>query len=597
MDVPRPEYPRPQWARPDWLNLNGPWQFEIDVGDSGLERGLAERDLADRIVVPFCPESPLSGIEHTDFMNAVWYRREVAVPKDWAGRRVLLHIGAADYEATVWANGTEVGRHRGGFTPFTCDLTGAAAPGEAVTLVIRCRDDARIPKPRGKQCPDYANRGCLYTRTTGLWQTVWLEPVPAAHLQRPHIVPDLARPRFRMTQPVAGPAAGMTVRATLTDEAGEVASDTCPVGPDFTPTLDLVIPDERVRPWSPDDPHLYGLAVELLDAGGDVVDRAESYAGLRAVGVDGLAMTLNGKPLFQRLVLDQGYWPDGVMTAPSDEALEQDIRIAMEAGFNGARLHQKVVEDRFLYHADRLGYLVWGEFGDWGIRTGERGLAEAARHQPAAAMLAQWLEVLRRDVNHPSIVGWCPLNEVREVRRDRMDVYDDLTRGLVDATHLADPTRPVLEASGYAHRSPATDVWDSHDYTQDPAELRERHAATGEGRPYVNVHYGESMSQPYGGQPVMVSEFGGIWWNPGAPEGDASWGYGDRPQSEAEFYERFEGLTGALLETPGLFGYCYTQLTDVYQEQNGVVRFDRSRKLDLARLRAAQQRPAAAERG
>jgi beta-galactosidase/beta-glucuronidase len=594
MALPRPEYPRPQFVRPDWLCLNGEWQFETDPGDSGLERGLLDRDLAGRIQVPFCPEAPLSGVGCTDFMNAVWYRRRVAVPKAWAGRRVLLHFQAVDYDATVWANGRPVGRHRGGFTPFTCDLSPAAAPGQDVTIVLRARDDMREPKPGGKQSRALANAGCLYTRTTGIWQTVWLEPVPETHLLRPRIWPDVAGGRLRLAVPIRGPRRGLRVRAAASDEAGPVASAEAAADADLVPRLDLDIPEARRRLWSPADPHLYHLDLELLDAAGRTVDRAESYAGLRGVTMDGRAVLLNGRPLFQRLVLDQGYYPDGIMTAPSDAALKKDIELSMAAGFNGARLHQKVFEERFLHHADRLGYLVWGEFGDWGWRPDEPP-PRPALHQPAAALLAQWLEVLERDLSHPAIVGWCPLNERAELLSDRITVLDDLERGLVLATRAMDPTRPVLDASGWAHRVPEADVFDCHDYDQDPAAVRARHAPAADGRPFANERGGRAMSVPYGGQPVFVSEFGGIWWNPGAPEGGASWGYGARPRTIEEFYRRFEGLTAALLENPALFGYCYTQLTDVYQEQNGIYRFDRVAKFDLSRLRAAQQRPAAVE--
>ncbi len=593
MSIPRPEYPRPQCVRSDWLCLNGPWQFEMDPGDSGLARGLLERPLEGEIVVPFAPEAPLSGVGHTDFIPAAWYRREVAIPETWAGRRVLLHFQAVDYDAAVWANGTLVGRHRGGFTPFTCDLSDVARPGEIATVVVRARDDARASKPRGKQCPDYANRGCLYTRTTGIWQTVWLEPVPATSLGRPHVTPDLAARRFLVDVPVAGPRSGLKLRATLSDADGALASAETAAVASMRPMVELAAPEGRVRPWDLDDPHLYGLDLALVDAEGGVVDRVESYAGLRSVAVDGRAVLLNGRPVFQRLVLDQGYYPDGVMTAPSDAALVRDIELAKEAGFNGGRLHQKVFEERFLAHADRLGYLVWGEFGDWGAFAGDR----TAGHEPTAALMAQWAEILARDFSHPSIIGWCPLNESPHVPlTDEVTVLDDVTRGLVAMTHAADPTRPVVDASGWIHRAPAADVYDMHDYDQDPAALAARFAPLAEGRPPEDRNAKRaSGSVPWRGQPYFVSEFGGTWWQPGVAEDAESWGYGERPRTPEEFYARFEGLTGALLENPGLFGYCYTQLTDVYQEQNGIYTFDRGAKFDPARLRAAQSRKAAIE--
>lgn len=600
--VPRAEYPRPQFRRDEWVCLNGAWEFETDPGDSGLERGLAGRPLAGRITVPFCPESVLSGVGCTDFMNAVWYRRTVEIPAAWRGRRVLLHFGAIDHDATVWVNGREAARHRGGWTPVTVDLHGLAEPGGRAVITVRARDDHRPPKAMGKQSALYANHGCFYTRTTGIWQTVWMEPVPHTRLERARITPDPANRRFVVCQPLAGPAArGMRVRATLADADGAtLAVDEAAADAAMGTTLVLTVPPDRVRPWGPEDPHLYPLTLELLDAAGRATDTLRSYAGLRGVSIDGMTVRLNGRAVFQRLVLDQGWYPDGLLTAPTDAALERDIRLAQAAGFNGARLHQKVFEERFLFHADRLGYLVWGEFGDWGCA----GLGPHDDHQkPGPDYVAQWLEALERDHAHPCIVGWCPLNETFQTLTDRITVLDDVTRAMFLATKAADPTRPVLDASGYAHRIAASDVYDSHDYEQDPARFADNHAGLAHGRPFVNVPGGGGspdphpapINIPHAGQPYFVSEFGGIWWNPDATGDDPSWGYGERPRTEEEWQARFAGLCGTLLGNPLMFGYCYTQLTDVFQEQNGIYRFDRTEKLDVARVRAAQQRPAAIE--
>lgn len=595
--LPRPEYPRPQFVRADWLCLNGPWQFEADPGDSGLERGLRDKELAQTIQVPFCPESPLSGIHNEDFMDAVWYRRTVAIPAEWAGRDLLLHFQAVDYDATVWVNGVEVGRHRGGFTPFTCNLAGVAKAGENATIVVRARDDHRPPQPRGKQIVRYyAPQGVHYPRTTGIWQTVWLEPVPASSLQRPRITPDVANSAFRIDQPVRNAKRGQTVRITVRDGEEVVSSAESAASEDFTPHLDLPVPAHRRRFWSPEDPHLYDLEIELLDTSGAVIDRAQSYAGLRSVTLDGKAVKINGAVIFQRLVLDQGYYRDGIMTAPSDQALIDDIKLSMAAGFNGARLHQKVFEERFLYHADKIGYLVWGEFGDWG----SGGFGPRNDHQqPNASYITQWLEALARDYSHPSIIGWCPLNETWQAMTDRTTILDDVTRGMFLATKAMDTTRPVLDTSGYSHRVLETDIYDCHDYTQDPEIFREHHAHVAEGNPYYNRHVtqreSEVWSLPYTGQPFFVSEFGGIRWNPDVEPGSASWGYGEGPRTLEEFYTRFEKLCAILLDDPAMFGYCYTQLTDVYQEQNGIYTFSRGTKFDMMRIHAAQIRPAAIE--
>lgn len=597
--APRPEYPRPQMVRPDWLSLNGEWGFEIDASDTGLERGLVERGLDRTIVVPFAPESRLSGIENTDFMAAVWYRRDVDVPAAWAGRDVLLHFGAVDHDATVWVNGVEVARHRGGFSPFTAELRGVVAPGDRATVVVRARDGRAAPQARGKQSRRYENHDCYYTRTTGIWQTVWLEPVPATRLGRPRITPDLATASFEVVVPVSRNRAGWSVRVVLRDDEGTVAAATASAALDLAPTLRLTVPPTRLRLWEPGAGRLYGVVVDLLDEHGTVVDSVESYAGMRSVAIDGHRVLLNGRPVFQRLVLDQGYYPEGVMTAPTDGDLVRDIELALAAGFNGARLHQKVFEERFLYHADRLGYLVWAEFADWGVS----GFGPIADHQRlTGSHVTQWLEVVERDVSHPSIVGWCPLNETWQLRQDAITDLDDVTRGMFLATKLADRSRPVLDASGYSHRVRESDVYDSHNYEQDPEAFREQVAGLAQGHPFVNTYDGQAVSVPYGGQPYFVSEYGGIWWNPeraASASGDGnepgSWGYGARVGDEEEFHARFAALTSVLLENPLMFGYCYTQLTDVFQEHNGLYRFDRTAKLDVARVRAAQERAAAIE--
>ena len=604
-DMPLPEYPRPQFVRSDWLCLNGEWQFEIDAGDSGLARGLLRRELSGRIRVPFCPESELSGVDCTDFMNAVWYRRDVSVPEGWAGRRVLLHFEAVDYETTVWADGREVGRHRGGFAPFSCDLGDVG--GRTVTVVVRARDSHDASQPRGKQSSRQHNYGCRYTRTTGIWQTVWVEPVPNCALKRPRLTPDVANGLIRLEQPITRNAPGLRLRASLRDETGDVCAVETRADADFAPRIDLPIPEAARRLWSPDDPHLYDIDLELVGAGGEVVDRATSYAGLRGITIDGGAVCLNGEPLFQRLVLDQGYYPDGILTPPTDAAMVRDIELAIAAGFNGARLHEKVFPERFLHHADRMGYLVWAEFGDW---SGTRKVPDGHQHEMGAEYVAQWLEALERDVSHPCIIGWCPLNEAAQPIGDRMDVLDDVARAVVLATKAMDTSRPVLDASGYAHRVPESDIYDCHDYDQNPETFRERHTAASGEAPWTNgplpgsveperaLERGAELpwSIEWRGQPFFVSEFGGAWWNPEAARDEPSWGYGNRPATVEEFCARFEALCAALLDNPRMFGYCYTQLTDVFQEQNGIYTFDRREKLDLARLRAAQQRKAAIER-
>jgi beta-galactosidase/beta-glucuronidase len=594
--VPRSEYPRPQFTRQDWLCLNGIWQFQIDREDSGALRGLPGAELGQEILVPFCPESSLSGVGETGFMDAVWYRRTTSIPDDWIGRRLLLHFQAVDYDTTVWVDGVEVVRHRGGWTPFSADLGVVGGRDQQHTIVVRARDPRSGNQPRGKQSDRDENYGTVYTRTTGIWQTVWLEPVPETYMLRPRITPDMSGGSFHVDVGLRGPTRGLSVRATLSDGSRELVSAESRADLDFNTRLTLVIPAENRREWSPDDPFLYGLSFEVVDSQRNAVDRIRSYGGLRSLTIADKAVLLNGEPRFQRLVLDQGYYPDGGLTAPSDEALVRDIELSMAAGFNGARLHQKVFEERFLYHCDRLGYLVWGEFGDW---AGHAEFVDRQQpdRQPTAAWVAQWLEAVERDYSHPSIVGWCPLNETSQSLSDRITVLDDVTRAMFLATKALDQTRPVLDASGFSHRIREVDVYDVHDYEQDVTKFAAAVEGLASGEPPTDLDLAAlSGSIPYADQPLFCSEFGGIWWDTDSESGGESWGYGNRPASVDEFYSRFEGLVSVLLENKNMFGYCYTQLTDVYQERNGIYRFDRSPKFELERIRGTQARPAAIEK-
>lgn len=597
-DIPRSEYPRPQFVREQWLCLNGKWEFEIDSSDTGFERGLHKRRLKGEITVPFCPESRLSGIEYKDFMNVVWYRKQFDIPQNWHDKRILLHFQAVDYDTTVWVNEQEMVRHRGGWCGFSCDITDAVKNTGHAAVTVRARDlKLETDKPGGKQTYDqYDNYRCFYNRTTGIWQTVWIEPVSEIHLKRPKITPDVANSKFRLEIPVTNSRAGTKVKASLYDDNGKVSEAMVIADSDFTPMLDLDIPENRFKLWSCNCPFLYDIEIELVDHQGNIIDSARTYAGLRTITIDKKTVKINNEIIFQRQVLDQGYYPDGGMTAPNDKDLVRDIELALKAGFNSARLHQKVFEERFLYHCDRLGYMVWAEFGDWGID----------KDNPKATYITQWLEVINRDYNHPCIIGWCGLNETWKELSDKNDYLNDLTLGMFLAAKSIDPTRPVIDASGYSHRVKDTDIYDSHCYEQAPAKFKEMLSGLTYGRPFINDGINSrqngsieaSWSVDYKGQPYYCSEFGGIKWFPREMHKNcnkSSWGYGNAPKTLAEFYKRFEGLCNVLLDDENMFGYCYTQLTDIYQEKNGIYYFDRSEKFDMDKIREIQSRPAAIE--
>ena len=562
-NLPRPEYPRPRFVRENWINLNGEWQFEIDHGKSGKARGLMSgSELKDRIIVPFCPESELSGVNHKDFMECVWYRRVIVLPEGWQndGRRTILHIGACDYRAEVWVNGKSAGTHFGGYVSFSFDITALLQKGEN-EIVICAEDNLRShTQPGGKQSTKFASYGCSYTRTTGIWQTAWMENVPAAYIAETKCTPDIEAGTLSI-EAVCADAHGMTLKAEATWNGKTVGVASGVVtGKSARMTLKL----DELHLWSNEDPALYDLKLTLGE------DAVQSYFGMRSIAyVDG-KLLLNGKVVFQRLVLDQGFYPDGIYTAPTDEALKGDILMSMAMGFNGARLHEKVFEPRFLYHCDKLGYLVWGEHANWCL--------DISRVDAYKNFLPEWLEVMRRDYNHPAIIGWCPLNETQE------DQDPDFVKSLAALTRAYDSTRPYIDASGWTHVSDTSDILDLHDYDQDPVSFKAK---------MDKIAAGEPVKSFLGGTfcPSFISEYGGIWWS----NSDDGWGYGDRPTSEEEFIARFKGLTEAILDCPAICALCYTQLTDVEQEQNGLYTYDRKAKFDPAIISAILKRKAAIE--
>ncbi|MEK4473178.1 sugar-binding domain-containing protein [Paenibacillus sp. FSL R7-0048] len=575
--LPRPEYPRPDFIRPEWINLNGQWQFEIDHGKSGKERGYPVNDhnLSGTITVPFCPESKLSGVEYKDFMAAVWYKREFTVPESWTNGRVILHFGAVDYMAEVWVNGVSVGTHRGGYTPFSFDITSNLLAGSNV-ITVYAEDDVRSGRqPRGKQSEQFHSHGCDYTRTTGIWQTVWLEQVPETYLSNLKVVADPDNGCVHLEMKVQGNAAGDTLRATALYGGKPVGDSSVIVS---GPSIKLTIPLSEIHLWEVGNARLYDLKLSLHSQGRES-DVVHSYFGLRTVRLDGMAFRINGKSIFQRLVLDQGFYPEGIYTAPTDEDLRRDIEISIGLGFNGARLHEKIFEPRYLYWADQLGYLVWGEHANWGLNiTG----ADSLTH-----FLPEWLEGMQRDFNHPALIGWCPFNETWD--RDGAKQHNPVLQIVYDVTKRMDPTRPVIDTSGNFHV--ATDIFDLHDYDQNPQTFRDRYEPMKSGGEVFNTF---PDRQTYEGQPYFISEYGGIWWNPQQKD-EKSWGYGDRPTSEQMFIERYEGLTNVLLDHPLMFGFCYTQLYDVEQEVNGLYTYDRQPKFDPERIRGINARKAAIE--
>ncbi len=571
--IPRPEYPNPQFARADWINLNGEWEFEADRSVSGRARGnMHAAAFPQRITVPFCMESALSGIGDKDFCNCVWYRRSVTLPEGFAGegKRVFLHIGACDWRTEVYINGKSAGIHIGGYISFCFDITEYLVSGENVIIICAEDDVRRQEQAAGKQCERYASYGCMYTRTTGIWQTVWLESTPTHYMKNFRTYTDIENATVTLqVSTTAGSEAPVKAKAfyhgiPVGEAEGRATDGFC--------TLQFSLSELHL--WDAGKGELYDLELSFGE------DRVKSYFGMRSVSTRNGILYLNGKPHFQRLILDQGFYPDGIYTAPSEEALIADITRSMDMGFEGARLHEKIFEPLFLYHADRLGYMVWGEHANWGL--------DLSRPAAWKGFVSEWQEALERDCNHPAIIGWCPLNETQP------NQDDDFVRYIVGMTRAFDKTRPVLDTSGWKHIKGLSDIEDYHDYNQDPVSFNERYLRVAAGEALTETHDAQWLT-PYPLRPTFISEYGGIRWSL-EEAADGSWGYGQAPKTHEEFLERLKGLTEALLFNPGMGGLCYTQLTDVEQEINGLYTYDRRPKLDPAYLKAILSQTAAIEK-
>ncbi len=587
MTCPRSEHPKPQMERSAWRCLNGEWEFAFDFSRSGEQRGMMAADSYPlKIMVPFCPESQLSGIGFTDFIPACWYRRIFTLSDAELSGHVLLHFGAVDSEAHVYINEKLAGTHRGGYTSFTLDITEYALKGEN-SVCVYVEDDVRSGlQTTGKQSTDFSSHGCFYMRTTGIWQTVWLEFVPQTYIKSLKLLPDAINGTVYMEAEL-NDAHGASLSIDVSLDGTPVAQKTITCASHLAYcTID--IPDPQL--WSPESPVLYQLALCLCANGS--TDNVRSYFGLRTIEWHDRKFFLNGKPIFMRLVLDQGFYPDGIYTAPSDEALIYDIELAKSLGFNGARLHEKVFEERWLYHADRLGYLAWGEFGSWGLDvTTAKGLE---------LFLPEWIECIRRDFNHPSIIGWCPFNETFDIPLDagRHAQDDEVIRQIYLTTKALDPSRPVIDVSGFYHVQ--TDIYDLHDYEQEPEVFADHfsHMQVGD-----RLYDEKDSRQHYDWKtPLFMSEYGGTFWNAdenARKKQDAAWRRWKDPESEQEVVDRYVGLTTVLLQSEHFCGFCYTQLTDVEQEMNGLFTYARGLKFsqeNMLRIRNANLQQAAIER-
>ncbi|MBR3869709.1 MAG: beta-galactosidase [Clostridia bacterium] len=552
----RPEYPRPSFARDNWLNLNGKWDFEI-----------GNDNIFDKVIeVPFCPESRLSGIEHKDFMYDLQYRRKINITAEHLAGSVIINFGAVDYECTLFVNDKKAGYHKGGYISFSFDITEYLSVGEN-EIIVAVKDDTKHPAiPMGKQSDRFESYGCSYTRTTGIWQTVWLEFTGKSYIAQRKITanPDTKSIIF---EGKLNNTADCEVCAEIFYKNEKVAQ--CKAeSKDGNFTMTAVL-DGEIKLWDVLKPEIYDIVLTVKQ-NGEVSDCAKTYTGFRSIELREGKFLLNGKSVFLRQILDQGFHPDGIYTFPTKEDIEKDIDIAIDLGFNGARPHEKIFEEYYFYYADMKGYLVWGEFPNWGCCLDSKNCPEGLEN-----FLSEWKEELVRDYNHPSIIGWCPLNETWEGKHFCDAVSQ---KAIYDATKEYDSVRPVIGASGgFLY---VTDIDDYHDYSHTAEEIIAHVHDHKNGTYEHSVVYKKNEEEnaclltpeELKGLPIFCSEYGGISFN----IGNDAWGYVNE-SSEDDFVAHYISDTTAIMQSDCM-GMCYTQLTDVEQEQNGLVTYAREHK-------------------
>lgn len=572
----RCEHPNPQFERDSFTSLNGEWEFEIGRGE-----GRTGTALSGKIEVPFCPESELSGIGKTDFIDDCVYSKVIEIKAEDLTGRLALHFGAVDYQAKVYVNGQYICGHTGGYTAFEADITAAARVGQnRITVVVH--DDMRENIPSGKQTRKRHSFGCFYTRTTGIWQSVWLERTPKAYLKKLRFFPDVRQGTVKVEAETEGSGLVSLKLFFQGRKMGEASAEVS-----FRHTFTIPLAEKHL--WTVGEGNLYQVEATFGE------DLVKSYFGLREVGYQGINFLLNGKKVFQRLVLDQGYYVGGNYTAPSVEMMRQDIQRGLALGFNGARLHQKVFEQRFLYECDRAGYLVWGEYPSWGV--------EYEKLDFLGRFISEWSETVEQYFNHPSIITWCPLNEAWCSLLDKRKVRDmRFVESVYAVTKTMDPTRPCIDTSGGYHGN-HTDVFDFHCYGSEEELADCLNRLERDDFLTVDTLYPPEGTQEKilyrGGIPINASEYGGIAYAGGGKykqdignrkdksetvTAEGSWGYSVCADEEA-FVDQYRRLTGRLLKCSKLSGFCYTQLYDVEQEENGFFTYPRQAKFSEGVMR------------
>lgn len=581
-NIPRSEYPRPDFERDSFQSLNGEWDFAFDDENLGLSEkwyeGGAEH-FDKKIVVPYTYLCQLSGINNQDFHDVVWYRRKAVFDRKIPKGRFILHFGAIDHDADIWIDSYHICHHEGGNTPIEVDVTDEVAGALEHIITVRAHDDSfDFEMTRGKQFWEKHSSGIFYTRTVGIWQSVWIEEVPPVYIKKAYVTSDLDERMVEIELDVEGAGtAEATVeislaREKLLSEKLEIKNNKAKAKYWLNSAITLDWHHQESWVWSPENPVLFDIEYTAGEKDGDApLDKVKSYFAFRKINVVNGKILLNNRPYKMKMLLDQGYFRKGLLTAPTDEDLKKDIEAAKEMGFNGVRKHQKVEDPRYLYWADKLGFLVWGE----GPSSYEYSRLAVERHT------REWLEILRRDYNHPCIVAWVPLNESWGVH-EILDREDEQAHSLAlyYLIKSIDGTRLVISNDGWTHTK--SDIITIHDYSPDRKELEDRYADLDN---IVSLFPGGhalfAKGYEYHGEPIMVTEFGGISFNLDGTEG---WGYSNA-ENEEDFLERYKNVVEPLLNSDNVQGFVYTQLTDVEQEINGLMTYDRQFKADPARIR------------
>jgi len=574
----RTEYPRPQFVRKDWLCLNGEWDFDFD-DDNKAAKEHWERDsyqLSRKIQVPFCFESMLSGIQDSSIHERVFYKREFEVPADWEGRRIYLNFEAVDYECQVYINGTMCKEHTGGNVGFSVDITDYLGEGKQ-TLAVKVYDPAKDETiPRGKQFWEEKSAGVWYTRTTGIWQSVWLEPVSDTYISHVRYTPDIDQDSVMLEADFSQLWEDMYLEVKICFQGEMISQDRYFVNNKNVFKRSIHLAQDHIfnsaahgmrRCWSPENPVLYDIELRL-EVNGETQDLVKSYFGMRKIHTRNGIIYLNNSPYYFKLVLDQGYWRDGILTAPADEDFIKDIAIMKEMGFNGCRKHQKVEDARFLYHADKMGFLVWGEMAAACLFT-DNGIERYTK---------EWFEVMKRDYNHPCIAAWVPFNESWSVPNIDLDArQQNQTMGMYYLLKSLDATRLVISNDGWEMTK--TDICALHNYSHGSLKEPEKQAFFTRTMLDKSIllspaHAGRNVyaeGYEYAGEPILITECGGI--NYGSHESD-NWGY-TCADNEDDFLAQYAHVLHSIMDSDFIYGFCYTQLSDVEQETNGLLTYDR----------------------